>query len=68
MEGASGASQAVLKSPPASAETQHGIHPRVGKSPWRRHGNPPQDSCLENPMDRGVGYSPRGGKELDTTE
>ena len=34
-------------------------------------GNPPQDSCLENPMDGQrslVGYSPWGNKELDTTE
>ena len=26
----------------------------VGKIPWRRHGNPVQYSCLENPMDRGA--------------
>ena len=25
-----------------------------GRSPGRRNGNPPQYSCLENPMDRGV--------------
>ena len=30
-----------------------GFHPRVGKIPWRRHGNPLQYSCLENSMDRG---------------
>ena len=28
--------------------------PWVGKIPWRRHGNPLQYSCLENPMDRGA--------------
>ena len=29
--------------------------PGVSKTPWRRkwNGNPPQDSCLGNPMDRG---------------
>ena len=33
------------------------------------NGYPLQFSCLENFMDRGlVGYSPQGGKELDTTE
>ena len=31
------------------------------------HGNPLQYSCLENPMDRGVGYNPWGHKELDMT-
>ena len=38
----------VVKSPPANAETQ--IWPWVRKTPW--HGNPLQNSCLENPMDR----------------
>ena len=28
--------------------------PWVGKIPWRRHGNPLQSSCLENPVDRGA--------------
>ena len=48
--------------------------PWVGKVPWRRgNGNPLQDSCLENPMDRGAwqGYSPwesQSTVELDTTE
>ena len=31
-----------------------GIDPWMGKIPWRRHGNPPRYSCLENPMDRGT--------------
>ena len=26
--------------------------PGSGRSPGGGHGNPPQDSCLENPMDR----------------
>ena len=38
--------------------------PWVGKSPWS---NPPQCSCLENPVDRGA-YGPWGHKEADTTE
>ena len=44
--------------------------PELGRSPGGGHGNPLQYSFLENPMDRGplVGYSPWGGKELDTTE
>ena len=29
-----------------------GSIPGLGKSPGRRHGNPLQYSCLENPMDR----------------
>ena len=39
-------------------------------SPGRRHGNPLQYSCLENPHGHGslVGYSPWGHKESDTTE
>ena len=28
--------------------------PGLGRSPGRRHGNPLQYSCLENPMDRGA--------------
>ena len=42
----------------------------VGKIPWRRHGNPLQCSCLENPHGQRslAGCSPCGLKELDTTE
>ena len=42
----------------------------VRKIPWRRKWQPTPDSCLENPMDKGVsdGYSPWGCKESDTTE
>ena len=41
-----------------------------GRSPGGGHGNPLQDSCLENPHRQRnlVGYSPRGHKESDTTE
>ena len=31
-----------------------GLIPGLGRSPGRRHGNPLQYSCLENPMDRGA--------------
>ena len=42
-----------------------------GISPGEGNGNPLQDSCLENPMDRGAWwatYNPWGHKESDTTE
>ena len=37
---------------------------------WGGHGDPLQDSCLENPHGQGslAGYSPWGGKESDLTE
>ena len=31
-----------------------GLIPGLGRSPGEGHGNPLQDSCLENPMDRGA--------------
>ena len=41
----------------------------VGRSPGGRHGNPLQDSCLENPMDRGAWQTEvHEVAELDTTE
>ena len=44
--------------------------PGLGRSPGGEHGNPIQNSCLENPHGQRslVGYSPWGRKELDTTE
>ena len=47
-----------------------GSIPGLGRSPGGGHGNPLQYSCLENPHRQRslVGYSPWGGKELDTTE
>ena len=50
-----------------------GSIPGLGRSPGEGNGNPHQYYCLENPMDRGIGYSswdysPWGRKELDTTE
>ena len=42
----------------------------LGRSPGEGHGNPLQYSCLENSHGQRslAGYSPWGGKELDTTE
>ena len=66
-----------VKSQPAMQEItgDSGSIPGSGRSPGGGNGNPPQDSCLENPMDRGigqshglVGYSPWSRKELDRTE
>ena len=46
-----------------------GSIPGLGRSPGGGQGNPLQDSCLENPMDRGAwGTGPQGCKESDTTE
>ena len=39
----------LLKNPPAMGST-----PGQGRFPGERNGNPLQDSCLGNPMDRGV--------------
>ena len=43
----------VLKSPPASAEGVGSI-PGSGRCPGEGKGNPPQYSCLEDPIDRGA--------------
>ena len=48
----------------------------LGRSPGEGNGNPLQDACLENYMDKGawqvtvslVGYSPWSHKESDMTE
>ena len=54
----SGASQValVVKNPPANAGDirDTGLIPELGRSPREGNGNPPQDSCLENSMDRGA--------------
>ena len=44
-----------------------GSIPAQGGSPGVGNGNPPQYSCLENSMDRGV-YSPWDLEEEDTVE
>ena len=48
-----------------------GSIPGLERSPGEGNGNPLQDYCLENPMDRGAWqaiYSTWGCKESDTTE
>ena len=47
-----------------------GLIPGWGRSPGEGNGSPLQNSCLENPMDRGAlrVYSPWGLQELDATE
>ena len=44
--------------------------PGLGRSLGEGNGNPLQDSCLKNPMDRGAWWDTVHGaaKELDTTE
>ena len=46
-----------------------GLIPGSGRSPGGGHGNPLQDSCLENSHGQRsqVGYSPWGHKESDMT-
>ena len=46
----------VVKNPPASAGDvrDSGSVPGWGRSPGGGHGSPLQDSCLENPVDRGA--------------
>ena len=46
----------VVKNLPANAEDTRdaGSIPGSGRSPGGGHGNPPQYSCLENPMDPGA--------------
>ena len=62
-----------MKYLPASAGDMNdgGSIPGLVRSPGGGHGYPLQDSCLENPMDRGAWwatYSPWGRLESDTTE
>ena len=46
----------VVKNPPVNAGDLRdaGLLPGSGRSPVGGHGNPLQDSCLENPTDRGT--------------
>ena len=49
----------VVKNMPANAGDARdtGLTPGSGRSPRRRHGNPLQYSCLENPMNRGAWWA-----------
>ena len=53
----------MVKNPPASAEDKRdaGLIPGSGRSPGGGHGNPPQNSCLGNPMDRGAWWATAHG-------
>ena len=46
----------MVKNLPANAGDLRdaGLIPGLGRSSGGGHGNPPQYSCLENPMDRGA--------------
>ena len=59
----------MVKNLPASVGDLRdtGSIPRSERSPGGGHGNPPQYSCLENPMDRSLATVHRIA-ELDTNE
>ena len=61
----------VVKNPPANAGDtgDSGSIPGLGRSPGEGNGNPPQCSCLGNPVDRGAWQAIVHGvaKELDMT-
>ena len=58
-----------VKNLPANAGDTGPI-PGSGRSPGEGNGNPLQDSCLRNPMNKGAWWAIVRGvaKELDTTE
>ena len=62
----------VVKNTPANAGDvrDSGLISGLGRSPGGGHGNPPQDSCLENPHGQRslAGYGPWDCKESDMTE
>ena len=49
----------VIKNPPVNvgATEDAGSIPGSGRSPGGGHSNPLQNSCLENPMDRGAWWA-----------
>ena len=65
----------MVKNPPANAGDARnmGSIPGLGRFPKGGHGNPLQDSCLENPMDRGAWWATvhgvtKNGTQLSTAE
>ena len=59
----------VVKNLPANARDMGSVL-RLGRSPGEGNGNPIQDSCLGNPVDRGAWWATVHGvaKESDTTQ
>ena len=45
-----------------------GLIPGLGRSPGEGNGNPLQDSCLENPMDRGAWWATVHGMAKSRTQ
>ena len=58
------------KEPPANAGDirDTNLIPGSGRSPGGGHGNPPQYSCLENPMDRGAWWAAVHGVAKSRTQ
>ena len=59
----------VVENLPANAGDlrDKGSIPRSGRSPGGRHGNPLQNSCLENPMDREASHAAVHGVAVSDT-
>ena len=61
----------VVKNPPANTGDARDVDsiPGLGRSPGEGNGNPLQNSCLGNPMDKGAWWATVHGvtKELDMT-
>ena len=79
LTGRGGPGQDNYKLPPCSQRTSlvaqkesacsvgdSGSTPRSGRSPGEGHGNPPQYSCLENPMDRRAWQAMSIGSQSDS--
>ena len=58
---------AVLKKSACNARDLGSI-PGFGRSPGKRNGNPPQYSCLENPMNRGAQWATVHGLTKSQTQ
>ena len=60
----------VVKNLPANAGDRRdaGSIPGLGRSPREGNGNPVQESCLENPMDRGAWWATVHGVTKSQTQ
>ena len=62
----------VVKNPPANTGDARDVDsiPGLGRSPGEGNGNPLQNSCLGNPLDKGAWWATVHGvtKESDMTE